>query len=92
MTLSLTDSLRVLLLLTLQSDPRDLRPLRHLIRVMKRHDQTEKKPTYQHTYPPTYLPTYLCTSIREHPKGAILETSDDDDISLTAIKGLFLIY
>ena len=25
---------------TLQSDPRDLRPLRHLIRVMKRHDLT----------------------------------------------------
>ena len=48
-----------LLLLTLQSDPRDLQPLRHLIRVMKRHDLTEKRPTYQHTYPPTYLPTYV---------------------------------
>ena len=57
---SVTDWLRVLLLLTLQSDPRDLWPLRHLIRVMKRHDLTEKRPTYQHTYPvPTYLPMYL---------------------------------
>ena len=27
---------------TLQSDPRDLWPLRHLIRVMKRHDMTKK--------------------------------------------------
>ena len=25
-------------------------------------------------YIPTYLPTYLCTFIREHPKGAFLET------------------
>ena len=37
-TNSLTQSLRVLLLLTLQTDPRDLLPLRHLIRVMRRHD------------------------------------------------------
>ena len=44
----LTDWLRVLLLLTLQSDPRDLWPLRHLIRVMGRHDLTEKDlPTYR---------------------------------------------
>ena len=35
-----TNSLRVLLLLILQSDPRDLWPLRHLIRVMRRHDLT----------------------------------------------------
>ena len=34
--------LRVLLLLTLQTEPRDLWPLRHLIRVMNRHDLTEK--------------------------------------------------
>ena len=30
--------------------------------------------------PTLYLPTYLCTSIREHPKGAILETCDLWDI------------
>ena len=41
-THSLTHSLRVLLLLTLQSDPRDLWPLRHLIRVIRRHDLTVK--------------------------------------------------
>ena len=35
-----------------------------------------KKPTHLHTY----LPTYVCTSIREHPKGAILETCDLWDI------------
>ena len=43
---------------TLQSEPGDLWPLRNLIRVMKRHDLTEKIPTYLLTYPPTYLPTY----------------------------------
>ena len=36
--------------------------------------------TYLHTYPPTYLRTYLSTSIREQPKGAILETCDLRDI------------
>ena len=36
---------------TLQSEPRDLWPLRHLIRVMRRHDLTKKS-----TYPPTYQP------------------------------------
>ena len=46
---------------------------RHLIRVMRRHDLTKK-------YLPTYLPTYLCTSIKEHLKGAILETCDLCDI------------
>ena len=35
-----TDSLTVLLLLTLQSDPGDLWPLRHLIRVTRKHDLT----------------------------------------------------
>ena len=39
-THSLTNWLTVLLLLTLQSDPRDLWPLRHLIRVMRKHDLT----------------------------------------------------
>ena len=47
-----TDSLtQWLLILTLQSDPRDLWPLWHLIRVMRRHDLTKKS-----TYPPTYQP------------------------------------
>ena len=39
-----------------------------------------KRPSYLHTYLQTYLPTYLCTSIREHPKGVILETLDPCDI------------
>ena len=43
-----------------------------------------KRLTYLHTYLPTYLPTHLpthlWTSIREHPKGAILETLDCCDI------------
>ena len=38
---------------TLQSEPRDLSPLRHLIRVMRRHDLTKK------FYLPTYLPVHL---------------------------------
>ena len=50
-------------------------PLRHLIRVMRRHDLTKKS-----TYPHTYLPTYLSTYLREHPQGAILETCDLYDI------------
>ena len=45
---------------TLQSDLRDLWPLRHLIRVMRRHDLTKKDlPTYLPTYLPAYLPTSL---------------------------------
>ena len=45
---------------TLQSDPRDLWPLRHLIRGMRRHYYLPANlPTYLHTYLPTYLPTYL---------------------------------
>merc|ERR1712020_378362 len=60
----------------------DFRHFRHLIRVMRRHDLIKKYlPTYLPTHLPTYLPTYLCTSIREHPNGAILETLDlRDDI------------
>ena len=47
---------------TLQSDPRDLWPLRHLIRVMRRHDLTKKDlPIYLPTYLPTYLPPYIPT-------------------------------
>ena len=53
-----------LLILTLKRNPRDLWPLRHLIRVMITHDLTQKD----------LLPTYLCTSIRKHAKGAILGT------------------
>ena len=60
-----------------KNNPRDLWPLRHLFRVMKRHDLTKKYlPTYIPTHLPTWLPTYLCTSIREHPKGAIIGTCD----------------
>ena len=47
---------------TLQSDPGDLWPLRHLIRVMRRHDLTKKDlPSYQ----PTYLPTTLQNTLQE---------------------------
>ena len=42
LTDSVTDWLTVLLLLKLQSDPRDLWPLRHLFRVMRRHHMTKK--------------------------------------------------
>ena len=57
------------------SNPRDLLPLRHLIRVVRRHDLNEKIPTYLLTYLPTNLPT----SLTEHPQGAILETFDQSD-------------
>ena len=62
---------------TLQRDPRvssrDLWPLRHLIRVTRRHDLTKK---YRPAYIPILLLTYLCTYIREQPEGAILGTCD----------------
>ena len=45
-----------------KSNPRDLWPLRHLFRVMRRHDMTKKN--YKDKY------------IREHPKGAIIGTCD----------------
>ena len=48
-----------------ESNPRDLWPLRHLIRVM----------TNQPTFLPTHLPTCLCASFREHPLGADLPTN-----------------
>ena len=38
-----------------RSNPRDLWPLRHLIRVMRRHDLTKKYLPSKNTYPPTYL-------------------------------------
>ena len=47
------------------SNPRDLWPLRHLIRVMRRHDLTKKDL-------PTYLPTSLHPYIREHLSRAYL--------------------
>ena len=46
--------------LTLKSNPRDLWPLRLLIRVMRRHDLTQK---YLTTYIPTHLPTNLPTFV-----------------------------
>ena len=52
---------------TLQSDPRDLWPLGHLIRVMRRHDLKKRS-----TYLPTYLPTSLHPYIREHHSRAYL--------------------
>ena len=48
-----------------KSDPRNLWPLRHLIRVMRRHDLTEKD---------------LPTNLRKHPQGAILDSCDNWDI------------
>ena len=61
---------------TLQSDPRDLWPLGHLIRVMRRHDLTQKKTV-------TKTNTKTKTNIfREHIQRAILETWDLWDIWL----------
>ena len=53
-----------------RSNPRDLWPLIHLIRVMRRHDLTTKYhpteiPTHLPTYPPTYLP--YSTPSRSNP-------------------------
>ena len=46
-----------LLILTLRNNPRDFWPLRHLIRVMRRHDLTQKDlPTYIPNHLLTYLP------------------------------------
>ena len=46
-----------------KSNPGELWPLRHLIRVVRRHDLNEKIPTYLLTCLPTNLPT----SLTEHP-------------------------
>ena len=44
---------------TLKSDPRELWPLRHLIRGIRRHDLTQNDlPTYLPTHLPTYLPDH----------------------------------
>ena len=44
---------------------------------MRKRDLTTKElPSHIPTYLLAYLPTYLCTSIREHPKGAIIGTCD----------------
>ena len=69
---------------TLQSDPRDLWPLRHLIRVMRRHDLTKKYlPTYIPTHLPTYLPTYvppLENTLKERSERLVTyETFDQSD-------------
>ena len=63
---------------TLKRDPRDLWPLRHLIRVMRRHDLTKKK-TMTKTNTKTKTMTKSNT-FREHLQWAILETCDLWDI------------
>ena len=73
------------LFLTLRNNPRYLWPLRHLIRVIRRHDLTQKDlPTYIPTqYPPTYLPTYvppLENILKEH---TWKKTGDAGDIITT---------
>ena len=54
------------------SDPRDFWPLRHLIRVIRRHELTNKK-----TLPKTKTMTMtnaMTKTLREHPQRAALET------------------
>ena len=63
---------------TLQSDPRDLWPLRHVIRVMKGHDLTNKK-TMTNTNTKTMTMTKTNT-FWEHLQRATLETCDLWDI------------
>ena len=53
-----------------KSDPRDLWPLRHLIRVMRRHDLSNKK-----TMTMTMTKT-ISKTISEHPQSTILESCD----------------
>ena len=55
-----------------KSNSRDLLPLRHMIRVMRRHDLTKKK-TMTKTNTKTMTKTY---TLREHMQRVILETSD----------------
>ena len=63
-----------------KSDPRDLWPLRHLIRVMRRQDITTKKTmTKTNTNTKTMTKT---NTFREHLQRAILETYDIWDIWL----------
>ena len=58
------------------SDPRDFWHLRHLIRVMRRHDLAKKK-TMTKTQTKTKTKTMTETNtFREHLQRAILETSD----------------
>ena len=61
----LTDSLTDFYFWHTQSDTRDLWPLQHLIRELRRHDLTEKIPTNQQTSPPSYLFT-SCTEFITH--------------------------
>ena len=55
-----------------KSDSRDLGPLRHLIKVMRRHDLTKKK-TMTKTNTMTMTKT---NTFREHLQTVILETCD----------------
>ena len=65
LTQSVTQSVTDFYFCNKKSNPRDLWPLRHLIRVMRRHDLTKKDL-------PTYLPTSLHPYIREHHSRAYL--------------------
>ena len=69
-----------------KSNPKDLWPLIHLIRVMRRYDLTQKDlHTYIqcHTYTPTYLPTFvppLENILKERSLGLVtFETFDQSD-------------
>ena len=70
--------------LTSKSDPRDLWPLRHMIRVMMRHDLTNKKTmTKTNTKTKTMTMTMTMTNTNtfgEHIQRVILETCDFWDI------------
>ena len=65
------------------SDPRDLWPLRHLIRVMKRHDLTKKDLPHLPTHLPTSLPDYqfhLQNNFKERFQRLVtFETFDQSD-------------
>ena len=57
-----------------RANPRDLGPLIYFIRVMRRHDLTNKK-KMTNTMTMTKIKT-MTTTFREHLQGAILETCD----------------
>ena len=63
-----------------KSNPRDLRPLRHLIRVMRRHDLTNKK-TMIKTKTMTKTNT-ITKTFRKRPQRTTLETCNLSDIWL----------
>ena len=66
-----------------QSDTRELWPLKHPIRELRRHDLTEKN-TYQPTDQPTCLPVYLprSTPLREEKLLTLWNRNDSIDVSL----------